>query len=1605
MARRRETLIDKWEWWRMVVILLALIFSLVLFRFVMIPTGALALWMFMVVGALVRPLYVDDVTKGSFLPGTLPYKVTKYFEVYRGVRPRLFTPLNALGMGPPVEDPDHDLEPGWAPPTRMSAYWSMVFAVSMSGLDTLAHGFVESFWGFALPAPALALVSAVGWYATAQVATGVLRFMDKGERLHAPEPAPATMLSAARATFDLPRILRKSLLIALLPVAVIFILMMSFSLPILPCVIIMAAIMVIVFLAVASNEMKRQYRAQWEDRNDKRAKWEADLMYMKMNAPLYISETQIPSLEEWENSPEAQIEGAYYSPSINVATFRYAPNSNYSDIIKADIPGRVAGALNALHVATSPVGEVNPETGQEISGTVGTQGFRIWWSEEEVDIKRVLDPNESDWIREFGIRAVVLPTISSIRGMDEIANLKSFSMMTRATSEFHALELTIKPPANITMANFLRATRSIQDLLHVDWFRPYQDRSGESSNEITLMLGDQPLGKGVKFINPARMMRRKIRDADWRYYFSQVGIENTDMTNERSATSIVDELVFTLPPGTDYRSIVNTISTLKTTSQNQFIEATLGDSIEKAHTSKEESSGKIISRDERDRRERNSSTRFTLVVSKDDPLARVFPFGTYASRILFDRIPGQERLEWHPGVLSNDELALDSYDAEEPHLLIAGSSGAGKPQDVNSWTLTTKGPKRHGDIQVGDVIYDIDWNQYPVTETFDAFSPRRGFRVGVGDSDRIVFSGDHLFSVDSEQIRDEWRDQADPDLIHHLWSLSHYMDRLSQDTGLNTLATMDGEGGFFPLSDWTREGELDSFLEPNNTDVIASIHPVMWGIMLASSSKRVGVLTDVDQDTVASLLDEMGYLYQTAPDEIQVPSIRRLASIMHRDDMDDLVPALARVFAEQVGSILYGIVGAGSARGGSESILDLHISSMARIRHLGDLTDDFRIDTVDVQGDAVSVVISAADEGEIQVQPYAGFRLHQRCFLSGLVDSGGAPRIFDGARHRDLIRMGHYVDGDAEEVEPVPEDEIIPPGLVSSMEWPLAESYMRGLTRAIGRIGDDMAGHIDIEREADQPELRQVIHASRSVYASASLPNHADILSMTKEEFTRLREQEYSEPFSFTVPSDWATPDTGVADYVEHVNQRLKFTVGGDVALSPNDLVNILQGAVSHSLINRVINDIGLRHIDGWEPPFVSGDGSIVSEGVEQLYRGSLLARAVANFLLLRSEDRSGDLAMRIWTADDLHELNGDFTIRGEGISTEWVPRDELPLMRCIKVASPTMTYRAGKRGDLVTHNSVVAQSMLTQLIHNNSPADLRLWLCEPKIGLQRFDEFDVVDRMVDSWGPTENFFANVNKLFEDAVQEMLRRNKLLRQYTGKNTLPEKLQQGRQIARDEGPQPDGSPHPLDIPFIIIVVEECATIFADAPDKESRELQSAIMYNAARIAREARSAGIFMVCLTQYPTNASIPSVIRNQMRRIGLACRNSLASRVVIEENGLEELHIKGTGLIKDGRNYRQFRGFYLQTGNPDKGEKNDLVDSLGGVPRKSGHVEDRDSSMGLDGRIYVPDPDQNIFNMFRSRMGTRLDSAIDSKKRTRDKDGDWYDRQSRDRGDVASTL
>lgn len=299
---------------------------------------------------------------------------------------------------------------------------------------------------------------------------------------------------------------------------------------------------------------------------------------------------------------------------------------------------------------------------------------------------------------------------------------------------------------------------------------------------------------------------------------------------------------------------------------------------------------------------------------------------------------------------------------------------------------------------------------------------------------------------------------------------------------------------------------------------------------------------------------------------------------------------------------------------------------------------------------------------------------------------------------------------------------------------------------------------------------------------------------------------------------------------------------------------------------------------------------------------------------------------------------------------------------------------------------SVLISSMLTQLLHNNDPVDLEMWMIEPKTELQVWQDVENVTRFVDSWTPDKQFYDNVAELSQDAVDEMERRNELMAQHfkqTGKQVRD--IDGARKLALNEARQNGTRPedHPLWMPFTYLVMEECASIFGDVPG-EAKDAQKIILANFAELARKARSAGILLTFITQYPTNASIPSVIRQQCARIGLKTRNSLASNVIIEEKGLEEIKIKGVGMVRDGDDFRRFRSLWMRDGDRDDNERNDVLDVIDDLPK---HGQHRVVASGGASIIEqeVPSLSDAVFAIWDKQYGYKLDEAITDSRKTKD--------------------
>lgn len=267
-------------------------------------------------------------------------------------------------------------------------------------------------------------------------------------------------------------------------------------------------------------------------------------------------------------------------------------------------------------------------------------------------------------------------------------------------------------------------------------------------------------------------------------------------------------------------------------------------------------------------------------------------------------------------------------------------------------------------------------------------------------------------------------------------------------------------------------------------------------------------------------------------------------------------------------------------------------------------------------------------------------------------------------------------------------------------------------------------------------------------------------------------------------------------------------------------------------------------------------------------------------------------------------------------------PIEPVP-MRCIEVDSPSHEYLCSE-SFIPTHNSALTNSMIVQLCYANHPEDLEIRMIEPKNELQIYSKLAHVTHFVDMSTPGDSIFQTAGDLLEDTAAEMERRYELFNRHP---LQPQKLSEARQIARQEGAGPDGKKHPLDMPYILIIVEECSDIYRKPVLRQQIPDYERVLYYSDLLGRKARASGIFVITITQRPTKDAIPITLKDQSRRIGLSVETNMQSMIIIDQPGLEEIpaQSKGRGLMSYGKGYRGFRSLYMR--RPDEANPNDPDD------------------------------------------------------------------------------
>ncbi|HML39658.1 MAG TPA: DNA translocase FtsK [Bellilinea sp.] len=209
---------------------------------------------------------------------------------------------------------------------------------------------------------------------------------------------------------------------------------------------------------------------------------------------------------------------------------------------------------------------------------------------------------------------------------------------------------------------------------------------------------------------------------------------------------------------------------------------------------------------------------------------------------------------------------------------------------------------------------------------------------------------------------------------------------------------------------------------------------------------------------------------------------------------------------------------------------------------------------------------------------------------------------------------------------------------------------------------------------------------------------------------------------------------------------------------------------------------------------------------------------------------------------------------------------------------------------------SVCLAALITCLVMNNSPDQLRLAILDPKkVELIRFSGLPHI------LGQVETELDRMLAVLRWALAEMDARYRVLESASARDleTYNRKL-----IKRGQAP----------LPRIVIFVDELADLMMSAPEQTEHSI--------VRLAQMARAVGIHMVVATQRPSTDVVTGLIKaNFPARMAFTVASSIDSRVILDVNGAETLLGRGDMLFlnpEQGTPQRS-QGVYLKDQEVDQ--------------------------------------------------------------------------------------
>jgi S-DNA-T family DNA segregation ATPase FtsK/SpoIIIE len=240
---------------------------------------------------------------------------------------------------------------------------------------------------------------------------------------------------------------------------------------------------------------------------------------------------------------------------------------------------------------------------------------------------------------------------------------------------------------------------------------------------------------------------------------------------------------------------------------------------------------------------------------------------------------------------------------------------------------------------------------------------------------------------------------------------------------------------------------------------------------------------------------------------------------------------------------------------------------------------------------------------------------------------------------------------------------------------------------------------------------------------------------------------------------------------------------------------------------------------------------------------------------------------------------------------------------------------------------SVAVNAMITSLLYNATPDDVRMIMVDPKML-----ELSIYEGIPHLLLPVVTDPKKANLALRWACEEMDRRYDLLAQmgvrdiatYNDKaaklrtkheaERLRAAAEAAEQALAGEGERvevttergPAAAEPPMKLPYIVVVIDEFADLMMCAP----KEVETSV----ARIAQKARAAGIHLILATQRPSVDVITGLIKaNFPSRIAFHVTSKIDSRTILDQTGAEALLGAGDMLFSDrGAAPQRLHGCYV---------------------------------------------------------------------------------------------